>query len=440
MTPLMTMLLMGGGDALAWNHLRYVWSRDDLPLEWYLADYVEDSLPEAYMEQGITDSYNNWVTDAPCAQLSHTFVGVRQGHWAVGRSADGLNTHYFDDPGGGISGSVLAFADPTVTNEIAFSRSGVNYRYLADSDIVYGSNLDWATTQEVLDGNCPGGPAFETISTHEIGHQLGMAHSCEETDVDANNCGEQLFFDAIMFWAPNSQCNLVPLNQDDIDGISSLYGPFATFEATTETRGGTGLEVCFELNSNSAITEVEWNFGDGTFSNELEPCHVYDVQGQYTINVSIRGEAEECGEWEYTERERALVVVCDEPRPAPQFDSMFTYERLEDEDDLEAGTYVVRMINQADTTTYGCIEQAQWDIFQGDDLVATAKAWSPKMQVPGPGTYRAVLNLGGPGGVYAEDLTFTIDDPGGCSALGGSAAGLGIAFVGLLAVGFRRRD
>ena len=58
----------------------------------------------------------------------------------------------------------------------------------------------------------------------------------------------------------------------NIEGITALYGPYATFEETTDTRGGVPLEVCFDLTSNSAITETEWNYGDGQSDVECEPC------------------------------------------------------------------------------------------------------------------------------------------------------------------------
>ena len=243
-----------------------------------------------------------------------------------------------------------------------------------------------------------------------------------------------------MFWSSGGTCTLSQMfpNVDDIEGMTALYGPYATFEATTDTRGGVPLEVCFSLNSNSAIAEAEWLFGDGETSSELEPCHTYTTQGQYTVNVVIRGNSDDCGEWEYTERERALVVTCEPPQPREGFEGLFSFDYLTEEDDVENGLVMVQMINQADTTVYGCIEQAQWDVFDGDTLIQSKEAWSPTLLLPANGTYRVVLNLGGPGGTYAEELTIETGEPGGCSALGLSAS-LSGAFLGLLAVGLRRR-
>ncbi|MEL6350052.1 MAG: PKD domain-containing protein, partial [Myxococcota bacterium] len=419
---------------------------EDFPIEWYVSDYQEDSVPENYHIEVLEESYEAWITEAPCAQLSHSYQGVRTNHHDVGPSAgDTLTTFYYDDPLDEGGGAVLGFArvGQAPVLGLAFNRDGRNYVYRRDIDIVFGKNIDWETTEDIEEGRCINGNHLFSTAAHEIGHQLGMAHSCEETDVNAGLCNDELLFNALMFWTSRGTCTIDGFNRDDIEGMTALYGPFATFKATTETRGSVGLEVCFELSSNSAISGVEWRFGDGQTSDELEPCHVYEDQGQFTVNVIISGQDEACGEWEYIERERALVVVCDQPRPLPGFEGMFTYERLAEEDDVDNNQLMIQLINQADTTTYGCIEQAQWDIYEGTDaggeLVFSAKAWSPKVQVPGAGTYTAVLNLGGPGGTYAEELTFTVDEASGCSALGGTAAGLSAALIGMFAVGMRRR-
>jgi hypothetical protein len=269
-----------------------------------------------------------------------------------------------------------------------------------------------------------------------------MAHSCEEEDVAAGECDGQDLYDAVMFWT-GGPCEVgdAALNEDDIEGITALYGPYATFNATTDTRGGVPLEVCFDLSSNSAITEAEWNYGDGQSDVTTDPeiCHTYTEQGQYTINVAIRGNSDDCGEWEYTERERALVVVCEPPQPAEGFDGIFTFDRSSEDDDLDAGTLVYQMVNQADLSVYGCIEQAQWDVFEGGELIQSIKAWSPKLALPGPGAYEIVLNLGGPGGIYAESLTIEAEEATGCSTVGAGAGLLGV-FIGLLGAGLRRRQ
>ncbi len=436
------LIFLLSSTASAWNHTQWLWSRDDLPLQWWMSDYAEDSLPEGYQIEVMNTAFDNWITDAPCAQLSQEYMGIREGHHAQGQnSGDDLNTIYFDDPLDYAGGGVLGVTYTVTTGELAFSRNGLNYYYAEDSDIVFSKNIDWATSEDIDNGVCSGEMSIEGVGTHEVGHLWGMAHSCEEEDVDNGDCTDTDLLDATMFWTAGAACTRgqSDLNVDDIEGITALYGPYATFDATTETRGGVPLEVCFDLSSNSAITEAEWLFGDGEVDTTDAPeiCHTYTDQGQFTINVTIRGSDDSCGEWEYTERERALVVVCEPPQPAEGFTGMFTYERAPDYDDEEAGTLGYQMINQADISVYGCIEQAQWDIFQGDTLINSVKAWSPILTLPGEGDYTVVLNLGGPGGISAEEAVITASSAG-CSTLG-AGAGLAGIFFSVLGAGVRRR-
>ena len=69
-----------------------------------------------------------------------------------------------------------------------------------------------------------------------------------------------------------------------------------------------------------------------------------------------------------------MVVVCEPPEKADGFDGMFTAEHHEG--------LVYQMVNQADISVYGCIDQIQWDVFQGDELIKSVSAWSPKSSSP----------------------------------------------------------
>jgi uncharacterized protein (TIGR03382 family) len=184
-------------------------------------------------------------------------------------------------------------------------------------------------------------------------------------------------------------------------------------------------------------------YGDGDGDNidiespdDYEICHTYEKKGQYTVNVTISGNSEDCGDWEYTDRERAMVVVCEPPQKAEGFDGMFTAEH---EDGL-----VYQMINQADISVYGCIDQIQWDVYKGDEFIKSVSAWSPKIEFPKEGTYRVVLNLGGPGGITAEELTIdVVDKPAeGCSTLtkGSATSAVSLAFLAFVGISLRRRE
>jgi len=54
------------------------------------------------------------------------------------------------------------------------------------------------------------------------------------------------------------------------------------------------------INANGTTTsEFEWNFGDGTSSNEYSPIHTYSQTGVYDVTLSVEDEI--CGYMEYTQ-------------------------------------------------------------------------------------------------------------------------------------------
>ena len=90
----MISLLMFSSTAWAWKHTGNIWSRDNVPLKWYISDYVSESIDpgasdllNTYQYDVINDSYDNWLTDAPCGQLSVSFEGIREGHHTLGRNS-----------------------------------------------------------------------------------------------------------------------------------------------------------------------------------------------------------------------------------------------------------------------------------------------------------------------------------------------------------------
>jgi hypothetical protein len=277
-----------------------------------------------------------------------------------------------------------------------------------------------------------------------------MGHSCEENEVTAGLCEDIELRTANMFWSAPACSSFDPddvFTDDDIEGMTGLYGPYASFDASTATYGGVPLEVCFTLSSTSAIKCVEWLYGDsdsdavgdceagGILEQEdYEICHTYEEKGQYTVNVTIRGESDDCPDqdWEYTDRERAMVVACEPPQAAAGFDGMFTYGP-------DKGL-IYQMYNQADTTVYGCIDRVQWDVFKGDELVKSVSAWSPKIDFPEEGDYRIVLNLGGPGGFSAEELNISVEEiaDDGCAVVSTTSAMAGALAV--FGIAMRRRE
>ena len=446
---LSTLLLLSSQPALAWRHTGTVWNRDDFPLEWYKADYTEGSLPDGYDEEVLGLAWSHWTDKAPCAQLDVEYMGVRDGHNA-GYTNESLNTFYFDDPKDDLGTGVLGQTLCRPSGEIAFSLAGTTYLYAQDCDIIFNTDIDWGSVEDI-DTSCQNEYSVEAVATHEIGHLLGLGHSCEEGE-DCPDLDERY---ATMFWAI-SKCQTYQsdLADDDVEGVTSLYGPYATFYSDSKRSGGAPLEVCFEVEGDvdQDGIEIEWSFGDGApvVENATPVCHTYTEAGQYSVGMKVVGTNEDCGEWQFTQRELAYVTVCEAPVPGidddgKEFTGLFTYEHVDG--------LVYQMVNQVDTSVYGCVEKIRWDIFKGSDLsgepVASVAAWDPKIDFGnkewgGEGKYTVVLNVAAPGALVSAHklLVDAVDKKayGGCSTAPGQTgfAGLLLALVGLIAR--RRRD
>ncbi len=451
--------VLSSGSAHAYQLSGYMWDTDDLPLKFFISDYLEDSLPQAqnpdnglyYQEEALLKSYCNWhdqddlpagldpntyytcddlgteittYESAPCAAISFAYGGLHAGH--EGPTNDQINKVYFDDPGDDAGAGVNGFMRPRTENVLIKEVGGEFIYHLTDADIVFNDNIDWGTTDDI-DAGCVGGEmALESTSTHEVGHLWGLGHSCEQDDI----CSNDAFLSATMFWT-GGPCDTsrAAIASDDIQSITALYGPFATFTTEDERFGKAPLDLCFDLVTDDVISSASWNFGDGTGSEDLEPCHTYEDQGQFTVTAELVGLSDTCGEWSFDYRELAYVLVCEVPVPE------FTAEQVEGTD-----TLVYQMINDTDVSTYGCIDEIEWKVWDGTEEIHAVGAWSPKFEFPHPGDYRVQLTVGGHAGNAVAELTVSVVEQAaglGCSTsrslpLGGGLATLMLAVVGLV--------
>ena len=98
--------------------------------------------------------------------------------------------------------------------------------------------------------------------------------------------------------------------------VVALAPPAADFRASV-TRGEAPLSVAFSDRSEpgaSPITGRQWNFGDGTFSGDAAPVHVYATPGRYTVTLRVTTAVGESSE---TKQDLIEVVA----RPAAAFEA-----------------------------------------------------------------------------------------------------------------------
>jgi hypothetical protein len=426
----------------AFKTLTQAWSVEDMPVSWRVTDYEEDSLSNATSwgydsvidaQVGtLRDAFDNWQA-ATCAGISSLYAGVSEGN--EGKTNDGNNKMYFDDPLDQSGTGVLAVTQNNTSNEVVDNRDGVVYHRLTDSDITFNDDIDWGLTNE-MEASCSGSTiSLEAVATHEIGHLWGLGHSCDEGEP----CNDSELLEATMYWQTGA-CDLseITINEDDINGLNAIYGPFATFTTDSERFGATPLTIDFQIVSDdvSSIQDVEWNFGDGESSSEFNPSHTYAEQGQFTVVMDVTGKNAACGEWDKSFRERAYVTACSPPQPGlspsgDRYEGLFTFEHI-------TGTQY-QMINRSDTSVYGCLDTVVWQVYnQGGDLEQEVTAWSPILEFPSDGTWRVLLNVGGPGGMSAAEITIDTSTDQGCNSVPGRVPGFLVA-LSSLALGLSRR-
>ena len=100
-----------------------------------------------------------------------------------------------------------------------------------------------------------------------------------------------------------------------------------------------GTEVTFKLDGDWAEGSFLWNFGDGTFSSESEPSHLFNRPGTYDITISVRSHND--GQIRTRTVENMIVV-----RPRPEAKLNWRLPKLASGNEVE-----VHLENQTERTS-----------------------------------------------------------------------------------------
>jgi len=210
---LIAVALGAASPAVAYVRSGFRWSN---PPRWQVntASSVELGRDDTLAE--LNASYATWSAPA-CSGFSSQYTGETNAVWRVG---DGVNTHYW------IYDRAQRPRELGGQQTIAVTLSVFQGGQAVDGDILY-NGIDHRFTTNPVRGDQVDA---QSISTHEIGHQLGLNHSPIQS--------------ATMYAAYLGGTGSRTLDRDDIEGVCALY-PSGAAPECRDDGGCPDGERCF---------------------------------------------------------------------------------------------------------------------------------------------------------------------------------------------------
>ncbi len=416
-----------------WAHLGWKWSQDDIPITYRVGNSSPPGMTHDEAVDLIEESFDRWG-DVPCSPIDGEYVGEtdnEQGGFSSNNASiftfDGGSKNDLTESGTNAAAVTYRYSGQTVTN------NGLVFQRARAMNIVFNDGRTWGTKADIDSPDCRGINDFLSTSVHEVGHGLGMAHSCENGDP----CADPVLRSATMFWAGGTcDSSRRSPNPDDVGGITAMYGPSIDFEVSEDTPslvGSVPLTASFEVPDiyGETLHEFDWNFGDGSphfvSPNPEMVTHTWNQEGQFTVTLTAQGTADECGgDYQTAQRKVGVVLACNEPDPT------FSYSN--------DGDFTVTMENGSKLGAFECVTEFEW-ILDGDEDGALS-TFQPTYTFDAAGTHDVTLRAIGPGGEAEVTVQVEVNRQSdeGCNASFAPAGGSGIALlVGLIGAGVLRR-
>ncbi len=174
---------------------------------------------------------NAWNAD-PNTTISYTYGGTTSADNGFDQGPDGINTILFNDPNNElgsfscIGGGVLALGGPWFDPDNTGVFQGNTYIRIVEAEIITNNGLSCFFADSPNAGK-----AAEELFAHELGHTLGVGHSCDEDGdtPEVPSCSTSATLNnALMRWLVHDDNRGAALQNDDRGAIAILYGSTST--------------------------------------------------------------------------------------------------------------------------------------------------------------------------------------------------------------------
>jgi len=227
---------------------------DGLNLRWFAFDggetitfqVDEDGQPGLTLQQFQTAVLRGafaWSI-VPGTNIRYTASGTTAATGGLSVSNDSVNGVTTEDPNhngqfGGpyncVFGGVLAIGGPWFTAATMAGPGGEQFHRIVEGDVITNQNIGC-----FFDASADRQAAADELFTHELGHTLGIAHSCG--DAAAGLCNTPLENEAIMRATVHDDGRGARLHDDDRRAARALY-PSSLFTPAIPTLDGVGFAL-----------------------------------------------------------------------------------------------------------------------------------------------------------------------------------------------------